>query len=188
MAAKKGQYRSYGDGPGQHSTVTLCRSPGGCPDGPYAPGLARPPRLRAGARRYHRLPGWNSVITENDPSRPASICPGRWCARHTLWIRRSAISHSPWHHRCVTRSDLEHLARTAYEAHRAAHPADLPPWDETTKQEQQAWKVAVSAIASQTGTTQMERASPVRSLVIQTGDKRHTFQADFTAGRQGNLP
>jgi len=87
----------------------------------------------------------------------------------------------------VTRSDLEHLARTAYEAHRAAHPADLPPWDETTGQEQQAWKVAVSAIASQTGTTQMERASPVRSLVIQTGDKRHTFQADFTAGRQGNL-
>ena len=93
----------------------------------------------------------------------------------------------PWHHRWVTSSSLEHLARTAYEAHRGAHPADLPPWEETTEQEQQAWKVAVSAVAAQTGTTLIEKASPARSLVIQAGDKRHTFQSDFTAGRQGNL-
>ena len=88
----------------------------------------------------------------------------------------------------MTSSDLEHLARTAYEAHRGAHPTDLPAWEETTEQEQQAWKVAVHAVAAQTGTTIMERAAPVRALVIQTGDKRRTFQAEFTAGRQGNLP
>src|SRR5262249_12506705 len=93
----------------------------------------------------------------------------------------------PWHHRCVTSSGVEHLARTAYEAHRGAHPADLLPWEETTEQQQQAWRVAVSAVAAQTGTTLIEKASPTRSLVIQAGDKRHTFQAGFTAGRQGNL-
>jgi pSer/pThr/pTyr-binding forkhead associated (FHA) protein len=88
----------------------------------------------------------------------------------------------------VTNPGLEHLARTAYEAHRGAHSADLPPWEETTEQEQQAWRAAVSAVAAQTGTTLIEKASPARSLVIQTGEKRHAFQADFTAGRQGNLP
>ena len=46
----------------------------------------------------------------------------------------------------------------------------------------------MSAVAAQTGTTFIEKAPPVRSLVIQAGGKRHTFQADFTAGRQGNLP
>jgi pSer/pThr/pTyr-binding forkhead associated (FHA) protein len=93
----------------------------------------------------------------------------------------------PWHHRYVTSSGLEHLARTAYEAHRGAHPADLPPWEETTEQEQQAWRAAVSAVATQTGATLIEKALPARSLVVQAGDKRHIFQADFTAGRQGNL-
>ncbi len=87
----------------------------------------------------------------------------------------------------MTSSSLEHLARTAYEAHRGVHPADLPTWEETTEQEQQAWRAAVSAVAAQTGTTLIEKAPPARSLIIQAGDKRHTFQADFTAGRQGNL-
>ena len=109
-------------------------------------------------------------------------------ARHSSRIGRPATAASAsWHHRCVTSSGLEHLARTAYEAHRGAHPADLPPWEETTEQEQQAWRVAVSAVAAQTGTTLIEKAIPTRSLVIQAGDKRHTFQADFTAGRQGSL-
>ena len=30
-------------------------------------------------------------------------------------------------------------------------------------------------------------APPTRPLVIQTGDQRHAFRTDFTAGRQGNL-
>ena len=87
----------------------------------------------------------------------------------------------------MTSSSLEHLARTAYEAHRDAHPTSLPPWEDTTEQEQQAWKAAVSAIAAQTGGTVVE-APPSRPLVIQVGDERHSFSTAFTAGRQGNLP
>ena len=86
----------------------------------------------------------------------------------------------------MTSSSLEHLARTAYEAHRGAHPTPLPPWEDTTEQEQQAWKVAVSAIAAQTGGTLVE-AAPARPLLIQVGDERHSFSTAFTVGRQGNL-
>ena len=86
----------------------------------------------------------------------------------------------------MSSSSLEHLAQTAYEAHRGAHPTPLPPWEDTTEQEQQAWKAAVSAIAAQTGGTLVE-APPARPLVIQVGDERHSFSAAFTAGRQGNL-
>lgn len=117
------------------------------------------------------------MIQKQPPARTAVSAP---------WLMASSFL-SPWHHRYVTSSGLEHLARTAYEAHRGAHPADLPPWEETTEQEQQAWRAAVSAVATQTGATLIEKALPTRSLVVQAGDKRHTFQADFTAGRQGNL-
>jgi pSer/pThr/pTyr-binding forkhead associated (FHA) protein len=86
----------------------------------------------------------------------------------------------------VTSSGLEHLARTAYEAHRDAHPASLPLWEDTTEQEQQAWRADVSAVAVQTGSTLVE-ASPTRPLLIQKGDQRYTFSTDFTVGRQGNL-
>ena len=86
----------------------------------------------------------------------------------------------------MTSSSLEHLARTAYEAHRGAHPMSLPPWEEITEQEQQAWKAAASAIAAQAGGTVIE-ATPTRSIVIQVGGQRHTFSTVFTAGRQGNL-
>jgi FHA domain len=89
----------------------------------------------------------------------------------------------------VTSTGLEHLARIAYEAHRAAHPASsLPPWEDTPEQEQQAWKAAVSAVAGQTGVTLTDaQAAPTPSLLIQAADKSHTFHADFTAGRLGTL-
>jgi pSer/pThr/pTyr-binding forkhead associated (FHA) protein len=86
----------------------------------------------------------------------------------------------------VTSSGLDHLARTAYEAHRGAHPGPLPPWEDVSEQEQQAWRAAVSAVAAQTGTTLVEAAA-TRSLLIQAGDRRHAFHSDFTTGRQGNL-
>ncbi len=88
----------------------------------------------------------------------------------------------------MTSIGLEHLARTAYEAHRRAFPGSLPPWEDTTEQEQQAWKAAVSAVAGQTGIT-LTDVDPVAAqrLVIQTGDQRHTFHTDFIAGRQGAL-
>jgi pSer/pThr/pTyr-binding forkhead associated (FHA) protein len=88
----------------------------------------------------------------------------------------------------MSSTGLEHLAQTAYEAHRAAHPESLPPWEETTEPEQQAWRAAVSAVAGQTGVTLAD--VPVvraQSLLVQTGDERHSFDKDFTAGRQGAL-
>lgn len=82
---------------------------------------------------------------------------------------------------------LERLAETAYEAHRAALPAKLlPPWEDLTKSEQQAWKAAVSAVAGQAGGTIPEPPHG-KPLVIQVGDQRHTFGTDFTVGRDGSL-
>jgi len=81
---------------------------------------------------------------------------------------------------------LERLAQTAYEAHRAALPAPALPWEDLTKNEQQAWKAAVSAVAGQAGGTIPEPPRG-KSLVVQVGDERHTFRADFTVGRDGSL-
>src|SRR5215469_6653010 len=82
---------------------------------------------------------------------------------------------------------IEHLAQAAYDAHRAALPTSLPPWEDLTKEEQQAWKAAVSAVAGQAGST-IPEPSHGKSLVIQVGDQRHSFGTDFTAGRDGGLP
>ena len=82
--------------------------------------------------------------------------------------------------------DLERLARTAYEAHRGAHPGSLPPWEDTTEQEQKAWRAAVSAVTGQGEVTLTEgvRAQPI---VVQAGEQTRSFHADFTAGRHGTL-
>jgi pSer/pThr/pTyr-binding forkhead associated (FHA) protein len=84
-------------------------------------------------------------------------------------------------------SSIESLARTAYEAHRGAHPGSLPSWEETPEPEQQAWKAAVSAVAGQTGVTLTEGV-PTQSLVLQAGDQQHIFHTNFTVGRHGTLP
>lgn len=83
---------------------------------------------------------------------------------------------------------LERLAEAAYEAHRAALPRSLPPWEDISKQEQQAWKAAVSAIAGEAGGTIPEPPPHSKPLVIQVADQRHTFGTDFTVGREGSLP
>jgi hypothetical protein len=49
----------------------------------------------------------------------------------------------------VKSSDLDRLARTAYEAHRGTQPGSLPTWEDSTEQEQQAWRAAVTAVTSQ---------------------------------------
>jgi pSer/pThr/pTyr-binding forkhead associated (FHA) protein len=88
----------------------------------------------------------------------------------------------------MSSSGLEHLARTAYEAHRGARPESLPPWEDVAEPEQQAWMAAVSAVAGQTGVTLTDApAVQTQSLQVQTGDQRHSFDKDFTAGRQGAL-
>ena len=82
---------------------------------------------------------------------------------------------------------VERLAQTAYEAHRAALPTSAPPWEDITRQEQQAWMAAASAVAGEAGNTLPEPPPHSKSLVIQVGDERHTFGADFTVGREGSL-
>jgi pSer/pThr/pTyr-binding forkhead associated (FHA) protein len=62
----------------------------------------------------------------------------------------------------------------------------LPPWDEATEQEQQAWKAAVSAVTGQ-GEVTLADAAPAQGLVVQAGDQTRVFHTDFTAGRQGTM-
>jgi pSer/pThr/pTyr-binding forkhead associated (FHA) protein len=81
---------------------------------------------------------------------------------------------------------LDRLAQVAYEAYRGALPTHVLPWEDITKQERQAWKTAVSAVAGEAGGT-LREPPPGKSLVIQLGDKRHTFGSDFTVGREGSL-
>ncbi len=83
-------------------------------------------------------------------------------------------------------SDLDRLARTAYEAHRGTQPGSLPTWEDSTEQEQQAWRAAVTAVTSQDST--IADGLPAQSLVIQAGDQTRVFHTEFTAGRQGTLP
>ena len=85
----------------------------------------------------------------------------------------------------MTSTDLDRLARTAYEAHRSAHPGSLPPWEDATEQEQKAWRAAVSAVTS-TGDATLADAGPATSLVIQTGDETRVFHTEFTAGLAGH--
>ena len=86
----------------------------------------------------------------------------------------------------MTSADLERLARTAYEAHRGSSPTPLPPWEDSSAQEQQAWRAAVSAVTGQ-GESTLADAGPAPGLVVQAGDQTRTFHTEFTAGRQGTL-
>jgi hypothetical protein len=88
----------------------------------------------------------------------------------------------------VSSLGIDHLARTAYEAHRGSHSDSLPPWEEAPEYEQRAWKAAVMAVAGQTGTTLTDAPPvPMPSLEVEADDLRSTFHAEFTAGRQGSL-
>jgi hypothetical protein len=64
----------------------------------------------------------------------------------------------------VTSPGREQLARTAYEAHRAAHSATLPSWDDLAEDERQSWREAVSAVPHQTAKTKktVAEAAPAR--------------------------
>ena len=86
----------------------------------------------------------------------------------------------------MTSTDLDRLARTAYEAHRGAHPGSLPSWEDATEQEQKAWRAAVSAVTAPADAT-LADAGPASSIVIQVGGETHVFHTEFTAGRQGSL-
>ncbi len=83
-------------------------------------------------------------------------------------------------------ADLERLARTAYEAHRGAHPEYQPSWEDATEEEKQSWKAAVSAISG-AGDVTLADGAPAQSLVIQADGEIRAFHTEFTAGRQGTL-
>jgi pSer/pThr/pTyr-binding forkhead associated (FHA) protein len=87
----------------------------------------------------------------------------------------------------VTSTDLERLARTAYDAYRDARRGSAPPWEDLSEQERQAWMAAAAAAASPGDVTLTDRV-PAQSLIVQAGDNTHVFHADFTAGRHGMLP
>jgi pSer/pThr/pTyr-binding forkhead associated (FHA) protein len=86
----------------------------------------------------------------------------------------------------VASTDLDRLARTAYEAHRSAHPGPLPSWEDVGAEEKTAWRAAVSAVTG-SGESTLTEAPAARSIVVQAGDQTHVFHAEFTAGRQGSL-
>ena len=83
-------------------------------------------------------------------------------------------------------TDLDHLAKTAYEAHRTAHPGSLPSWDEVSTPEKQAWRAAVSAVTGQ-GDSTLADTGRSQSIALQVGDQAKVFHTEFTAGRQGSL-
>ena len=86
----------------------------------------------------------------------------------------------------MTSTDLDRLARTAYEAHRSASPGSLPAWEETTEQEQKAWRAVVTAVTGPGDSTVIE-GKGVPSIVVQVNRETSVFHKDFTAGRQGSL-
>jgi hypothetical protein len=94
---------------------------------------------------------------------------------------------SLWHYRCVASRDLEHLAQTAYEAHRSASAGSLPPWQDADDEEKQAWRIAVSAI-SDGGDVTVAQGAKAQSLIVEAGDQTRVFHTEFTVGRQGTLP
>lgn len=83
-------------------------------------------------------------------------------------------------------TDLDHLAQTAYEAHRTAHPGPLPSWEDISAEEKKAWRAAVSAVTSQ-GEATLTDTGRVQSIALQVGDQAKVFHSEFTAGRQGSL-
>ncbi len=116
----------------------------------------------------------------NESGRPA-------LALHPAFLGfRGAAAPSLWHYRLVTSTDLDRLARTAYEAHRSANPGSLPSWEDATEQEQKAWRAAVSAVTGK-GDATVAEAGPTQSIVIQAGNETRVFHTEFTAGRQGTL-
>ncbi len=86
----------------------------------------------------------------------------------------------------MTSTDLDRLARTAYEAHRGAQSESLPSWEDTTTEEKNAWRAAVSAVTGP-GEATVAEGGRVPSIVVQAGGQTHVFHKDFTAGRQGSL-
>ena len=82
--------------------------------------------------------------------------------------------------------DIEVLARNAYDAYRRARKGSVPPWDDITQTEQQAWRAAVSAV-SRPGDATLTDGGPTPSIMVQVAGQTQVFSTDFTAGRQGSL-
>ena len=86
----------------------------------------------------------------------------------------------------MSSADIDHLARTAYEAHRGAQSESLPSWEDVSEQEQRAWRAAVSAVTGK-GDATVADSGPSQSIALQVGGETRVFRTEFTAGRQGSL-
>jgi pSer/pThr/pTyr-binding forkhead associated (FHA) protein len=87
----------------------------------------------------------------------------------------------------VASIDIQALARAAYDAYRRAQKGSVPPWEDLSEAEQQAWRAAMSAVRT-SGDATLTDAGPTTSLVVQVAGETQVFSTDFTAGRQGSLP
>ncbi len=83
-------------------------------------------------------------------------------------------------------TDIDVLARTAYEAYRTTHKGSVTAWEDLTDEEKRGWRAAVSAVTTK-GDVTLTDTGPTPSLVVQAGGQTQVFSTDFTAGRQGNL-
>jgi pSer/pThr/pTyr-binding forkhead associated (FHA) protein len=86
----------------------------------------------------------------------------------------------------VASTDIEVLARTAYDAYRRAQKGSVPQWDDITETERQAWRAAMSAV-SRPGDATLTDGGPTPSIVVKAAGQTQVFSTDFTAGRQGSL-
>src|SRR5690242_16141587 len=141
-------------------------APRPAPSWPRRPASPPPPRSRAWSR-WPR-PRWPGSASPKPPS-------------------RSVMTLLLWHYRLVASTDLDRLARTAYEAHRGAQSGSLPPWEDTSDQEKKAWRAAVSALTGSAESTLTE-APAAHSIVVQAGDQVRTFHTEFTARRPAGQP
>src|SRR5439155_692666 len=99
---------------------------------------------------------------------------------------RSVIAPLLWHYRLVASTDLDRLARTAYDAHRAAHPGSLPSWEDISDQEKKAWRAAVSAVTG-SGESTLTEAPAAHSFIVQAGTQTRPFPPGSPpAGREAS--
>jgi Domain of unknown function (DUF1707). len=151
------------------------------------PGRRVPHVLR---RLHHPCSWWPASAWSCRPRRwprgPRARCQQPAAADQPL---RGPEDHRP---RCsgiidlVASIDLDRLAKTAYDAHRSAHPGPLPSWDDISDQEKKAWRAAVTAVTGSGESTVTEGPS-AQAIAVQAGDDTHVFHTEFTAGRQGSL-
>ena len=82
---------------------------------------------------------------------------------------------------------IDRLAQTAYEAHRAALPASLPPWETSLSRTGKLGEQPCPPSPGKSAAPCLSRRPNRQVLDPPTRKQRHTFGTDFTVGREGSL-